>query len=68
MSQNDWARQLRLAALHFSISPDEFWKLSVWEWMQLTAPSTSEFMNSRDLQSLSRKFPDNEESQIDDQT
>ena len=58
MKRMEWGRQLRLAAVHFSIPPAEFWQLSVWEWMQLSSQPIPKFMNHEDLQNLIEQFPD----------
>lgn len=58
MTHQQWGDLLRLAAIQFGIQPINFWKLSVWEWQQLTTAHRSDFAKRTDLENLINQFPD----------
>ena len=54
----NWAACLR-QALRLGLTPDLFWRLSLREWMWLTAPIPDEpGLNRHALQALLDRFPD----------
>ena len=54
-----WSDLLRLAASRFGVPPAEFWRLSLTEWLALTAPTPGAApLDRADLESLLAAFPD----------
>ncbi len=58
MSRTNWGELLHLAVTQFSLSPAEFWRLSVWEWQQIISAPKSSHANTANLQALRIQFPD----------
>lgn len=54
-----WSPLLRLAAAHFAIPPEAFWRLSLVEWRALTESAAEPPPLDRDsLNALLAAFPD----------
>lgn len=51
---DDW---LRLGVMRFAISPCEFWRLSLREWLILTRPTHAP-LNRSNLEQLLIQWPD----------
>lgn len=52
-----WAGLLRLAALHFGLAPNAFWRLSLVEWRALV-DEPADTLNRAALEALARAWPD----------
>lgn len=59
MSPSAWPALIRLAAERFAIPPEAFWRLSLAEWLALTAPSVAaDPLNRAGFDALLTAFPD----------
>ena len=59
MTGGSWPAMLRLAAERFAIQPAAFWRLSLAEWLALTAPPcVTEPLDRAGLDALLAAFPD----------
>ncbi len=59
-SENNWPFEawLRLAVKGFRLSPDEFWEMSLRDWLTLTRTEQTPCLNAQDLEALLIQFPD----------
>ena len=59
MARSPWPHLLRLAAERFRIAPEAFWRLSLAEWLALTAAaSTAPPLDRAAFDALLAAFPD----------
>lgn len=59
MSGIPWRRWLHIA-LRLGVTPHEFWRLSVFEWLALLSGENSTALSRADLAQLMGAFPDKE--------
>jgi hypothetical protein len=52
-----WGGMLRLAVRDYGLTPADFWRLSLREWLLLTAPDHSS-LDAANFHKLLQQFPD----------
>jgi len=59
-ADNNWPFEawLRLAVGGFRLSPQQFWDMSLRDWLALTRAETTQAMSADELRALHIKFPD----------
>ncbi|WP_371396206.1 phage tail assembly chaperone [Fretibacter rubidus] len=57
---DDWPFEawLKLAVGRYGLSPQEFWSISVKDWLTLTAPTERQALNREGFAALSARYPD----------
>ena len=66
-ADNDWPFEawLKLAVCRFRLSPSEFWRMSVRDWLVLTRAERVPAMSTDELSALCIKFPDEVQNDTD---
>lgn len=59
-AENNWPFEawLRLAVRGFRLSPQQFWDMSLRDWLILTRSETVPTMSADELSQLHKRFPD----------
>ena len=59
-SENNWPFEtwLRLGIRGFRLSPDDFWEMSLRDWLTLTRTDRTPCLSAQDLDALIIQFPD----------
>ena len=59
-TENNWPFEvwLRLAVRGFRLSPQQFWDMSLRDWLILTRSETVPTMSADELSQLHNRFPD----------
>ena len=58
MKRQNWGQLVHLASAQSSIAPVDFWKMSLWEWRQLTHVPVEAHASRQHLEQLISQFPD----------
>jgi uncharacterized phage protein (TIGR02216 family) len=53
-----WAAWFRFGVGDLGLAPDEFWRLSLWEWLALVGARATNVPTRNDLEALMRAHPD----------
>jgi len=56
--QTPWAEWFRFGVGDLGLAPDEFWRLSLWEWLALVGPRPANTPTRGDLEALMLLHPD----------